>query len=202
MSSANRQGDDQGYFQISVRGTEGDNLPLEEVTKFLYEFNLLYEMSRLVVDPRYEAYKITQATSSRVVNRLWVNDKLYLEKLSVNSPLDLNLILNATEVALTAIGVVLTAVGLRQSRRGQRDNQVSFDRHEAGIQEPDNRATVLADAGIQLRLPPPDGDFREKLQIRKATKHFDREKTRLRENPVTVDEVTITYSRESQRRGH
>jgi hypothetical protein len=131
-----------------------------------------------------------------------VNDKLYLEKLSVNSPLDLNLILNATEVALTAIGVVLTAVGLRQSRRGQRDNQVSFDRHEAGIQEPDNRATVLADAGIQLRLPPPDGDFREKLQIRKATKHFDREKTRLRENPVTVDEVTITYSRESQRRGH
>jgi hypothetical protein len=202
MSSANRQGDDQGYFRISVRGTEGDNLPLEEVTKFLYEFNLLYEMSRLVVDPRYEAYKITQATSSRVVNRLWVNDKLYLEKLSVNSPLDLNLILNATEVALTAIGVVLTAVGLRQSRRGQRDNQVSFDRHEAGIQEPDNRATVLADAGIQLRLPPPDGDFREKLQIRKATKHFDREKTRLRENPVTVDEVTITYSRESQRRGH
>lgn len=202
MSSANRQGDDQGYFRISVRGTEGDNLPLEEVTKFLYEFNLLYEMSRLVVDPRYEAYKITQATSSRVVNRLWVNDKLYLEKLSVNSPLDLNLILNATEVALTAIGVVLTAVGLRQSRRGQRDNQVSFDRHEAGIQEPDNRATVLADAGIQLRLPPPDGDFREKLQIRKATKHFDREKTRLRESPVTVDEVTITYSRESQRRGH
>jgi hypothetical protein len=202
MSSANRQGDDQGYFRISVRGTEGDNLPLEEVTKFLYEFNLLYEMSRLVVDPRYEAYKITQATSSRVVNRLWVNDKLYLEKLSVNSPLDLNLILNATEVALTAIGVALTAVGLRQSRRGQRDNQVSFDRHEAGIQEPDNRATVLADAGIQLRLPPPDGDFREKLQIRKATKHFDREKMRLRENPVTVDEVTITYSRESQRRGH
>jgi len=202
MASTNRQGDDQGYFQISVRGTEGDNLPLEEVTKFLYEFNLLYEMSRLVVDPRYEAYKITQATSSRVVNRLWVNDKLYLEKLSVNSPLDLNVILNATEVALTAIGVVLTAVGLRQSRRGQRDNQVSFDRHEAGIQEPDNRATVLADAGIQLRLPPPDGDFREKLQIRKATKHFDREKTRLRENPVTVDEVTITYSRESQRRGH
>lgn len=202
MASTNRQGDDQGYFQISVRGTEGDNLPLEEVTKFLYEFNLLYEMSRLVVDPRYETYKITQATSSRVVNRLWVNDKLYLEKLSVNSPLDLNLILNATEVALTAIGVVLTAVGLRQSRRGQRDNQVSFDRHEAGIQESDNRATVLADAGIQLRLPPPDGDFREKLQIRKATKHFDREKTRLRESPVTVDEVTITYSRESQRRGH
>lgn len=103
MASANRQGDDQGYFRISVRGTEGDNLPLEEVTKFLYEFNLLYEMSRLVVDPRYEAYKITQATSSRVVNRLWANDKLYLEKLSVNSPLDLNLILNATEVALTAI---------------------------------------------------------------------------------------------------
>jgi hypothetical protein len=202
MASANRQGDDQGYFQISVRGTEGGNLPLEEVTKFLYEFNLLYEMSRLVVDPRYEAYKITQATSSRVVNRLWANDKLYLEKLSVNSPLDLNLILNATEVALTAIGVVLTAIGLRQNRSSHRDNEVSFDRHEPGIQEPDNRAIVFADAGIQLRLPPPDGDFREKLQIRKATKHYDREEKRLQENPVSVDEVSIAYTRETQRRGH
>jgi hypothetical protein len=201
MASENRQGEEQGYFRISVRGTGGDNLPLEEVTKFLYEFNLLYEMSRLVVDPRYEAYKITQATSSRVVNRLWANDKLYLEKLSVNSPLDLNLILNATEVALTAIGVVLTAIGLRQNRSGHRDNAVSFDRHEPGIQEPDNRAIVFADAGIELRLPPPDEDFREKLQIRKATKHFEREQLRLRENPEKVEEVTITYTREKPRRG-
>ena len=201
MPTSNTQ-DDQGYFRIAIRGTEGENLPLEVVTKFLYEFNLLYEMSRLVVDPRYEAYKITQATSSRVVHRLWENDKLYLEKLRVNSPLDLNLVLNATEVGLTAIGVVLTAIGLRQNRSDRKNNELLFSRQDAGSPEQDNQEIVFADSGLQLRLPPPsDEGFREKLQIRKATKHFDRERSRLEESPERVEEVTITYTRERHRRG-
>lgn len=194
--------DDQGYFRIAIRGTEGENLPLEVVTKFLYEFNLLYEMSRLVVDPRYEAYKITQATSSRVVNRLWENDKLYLEKLRVNSPLDLNLVLNATQVGLAAINAVLTAISLRQNRSNRRDNEVLFSRQDADSPKQVNQEIVFTDSGLQLRLPPPpDENFREKLQIRRATKHFDRERSRLEESPVRVEEVTITYTRERQRRG-
>lgn len=199
MAPAKKQ-EDQGYFLISVQGTEGDNLPLEELTKFLYEFNLLYDMSRLIVDPQYETYKITQATSSRVVNRLRADDKLYVEKLSLNSPLDLNLLLNASGVALNAIGVVLNAIGLKRSSQGQGSSEISFSRKEAGSRKPDGPETVFADSGLELKLPPPNEDFLETLQIRKATKHYDREQSRLIGSPVHVEEVTITYTRETRRR--
>ena len=39
------EADNDGFFLISIRGSERDNLALEEVTRFLFEFNLLYEVS-------------------------------------------------------------------------------------------------------------------------------------------------------------
>ena len=196
MPNKNEGSVNQGVLGISIKATEHENLALEELTKFLYEFNLLYEISRLVVDPRYSDYSITQATSSRVVSRLEPQDKLGVQTLRLSSPLDLNLILNASEVALTAIGVVLTAIGLRQNANRPGDNKASFSRDVPSPVGSDDQAIVLADSGLQLRLPPPDGVMREKLEIRKATKHYERERKRLNENLVQVEEITITYSRE------
>jgi hypothetical protein len=158
-------------------------------------------MSRLVIDPLYEAYAISQATSSRVAKRLRAEDKFYVDKLSVNSPLDLIVVLTASQVALGVLSVVLQGIGLRQNRNNRPENEVSFDRRELGNPEQGSREIVLADAGVQLTIPSFEGSFREKLQVHKATKHYDRTLKRVEESPVRVEEVTISYTREARRRG-
>ena len=42
---------DFGYFEMRLRGREDDYPTLLEISSFLYDFNLIYEFSRLATDP-------------------------------------------------------------------------------------------------------------------------------------------------------
>lgn len=54
-----------GRFVLRIRGKEPPEPTLLDVTSFLYDFNLLYEISRLALDPRYEQYRFSRYTYFR-----------------------------------------------------------------------------------------------------------------------------------------
>jgi len=98
-----------GFFQIALRGEEGDYPALSDVAYFLYNVNVLYEFSRLIVDPKYEGYRFSNRSSNRHVTRILPADQLDVQSLRVQSPILLTVVLLATPVSATAIWVLSQA---------------------------------------------------------------------------------------------
>jgi len=189
LSSDNQQ----GVYLISLKGNETATLSLENLSQFLYEFNVLYEMVRIVVDPAYEDFQITQWTSARTRNRLKEYDKLQVTSFSINSPLNLKLKLNASKakIGLRAIEIVITAIGLFPIHQGHPKEIEGSSRTQYV------RQSIAAPNSVKIELTETnDAHIKESLEIRQATKHFEREKKRLSHSPLQIDEVTITYTRE------
>ena len=60
---------------------------LISISSYLYDFNLLYEFSRLVVDPKYEGYKFSRFSGYRNAKRVLPDDRLEIESVSIESPI-------------------------------------------------------------------------------------------------------------------
>ena len=103
MPKDNETLSDTGYFQLALRGQEGDYPTLGEITAFLYNFNVLYEFSRLSVDPGYSDHPINQNTANRTVKRIFPKDQLVLQSLSVQSPIALIAAVSAGFATVTTL---------------------------------------------------------------------------------------------------
>ena len=66
---------------------------LIEVTNFLYDFNMLYEINRLALDKKYEDFKFSHFTYFRKGRPLNSEDRLRVSKLKEESPLCLESII-------------------------------------------------------------------------------------------------------------
>src|SRR3989442_11733767 len=101
------QTSDFGYFQIALLGKEDDYPSLIDISSFLYDFNLLYEFSRIVVDPRYAGYRFSRYSTYRNARRISSADRLEIERLRVESPIELITIVAAVPVAAGALWVLV-----------------------------------------------------------------------------------------------
>src|SRR5271169_907439 len=98
-----------GYFRIALSGEEGDYPALIDISSYLYDFNLLYEFSRLVVDPKYEGYKFSRFTGYRNAKRVLPDDRLEIESLRIESPIELVTIIAAVPAAAMTLWVLAQA---------------------------------------------------------------------------------------------
>src|SRR5205823_2388579 len=81
-----------------------------DIVNFLWDFNLLYETSRLVVDPRYASFRFTHYVYTRHGRPLRQADRLRLVELRQESPLKLKTIVGVTAGAAAVLwGLVQTA---------------------------------------------------------------------------------------------
>jgi hypothetical protein len=74
---------------------------LNDINYFLHDLNLLYELTRVLLDPKYENVRITQHFEYRNHKRIDREDQLTVARISKQSPLDVSLGLN---VAFGAFG--------------------------------------------------------------------------------------------------
>lgn len=68
--------------EIVIRGTDAPDPTLLDVTSFLYDLNLVYEIGRLATDPRYEDYQFSPYTLFRDGRPLRYNERLIVQKLT------------------------------------------------------------------------------------------------------------------------
>jgi len=97
--------------QIALRGDEDQFPMLLDVSSFLYDFNLLYEFTRIKLDDRYSHYRFSQHSWSRKNRPIRDEDRLRVVHLRLGSPIDLVAVVKATSEAIVAVGGLLTIAG-------------------------------------------------------------------------------------------
>jgi len=106
MDSINRPTYDirqRPHLLIAVTGSEESEPPVRDVSAFLYDLNLLYEIARLATDPSYRHYTFSFRVWTRNNRPLSAQDQLIVHKLRLESPFDLSLLLPFVPKAVEAI---------------------------------------------------------------------------------------------------
>jgi hypothetical protein len=174
-----------GYFELTVRGAEREYPALIDVTSFLYDWNLLYEFSRIVVDPRYADFKFSRFSAYRGAKRIRAEDRLEVQRLRVESPIELITIVAAVPAAATTLWVMTQLF----------EKIVNFPLNRKLLELQRDKLRRELHAGhdnVQADLPESDATFRERLRIREADHYFNRVERHLNDSPVRVKELEIT----------
>jgi hypothetical protein len=180
---------DLGYFRIALRGEEGDYPALINISSYLYDINLLYEFSRLVVDPIYQGYKFSRFSGYRNAKRLLPDDRLELESLRIESPIAMIAIVVALPAAAGALWAFTQAF--------EKIANFNINRDILKLQRENLRKELQATPAIlPPKLPDTDEAFRERLHSREADYYFGRVEQHLRDNLVRVKEIEVTHVRE------
>jgi hypothetical protein len=174
-----------GYFELAVRGAEREYPTLIDVSSFLYDWNLLYEFSRIVVDPRYADFKFSRFSVDRGAKRIRPEDRLEVQRLRVESPIELITIVAAVSAVATTLWVMTQTV--------EKIANFRLNREHLELQRDKLRKELHAGHdNVQAYLSEGDATFREQLRIREADRYFNRVERRLDDSPVRVKELEIT----------
>src|SRR5215472_13272965 len=151
-------------FSLQLSGDERDDFPaLSEVAYFLNDLNLLYEYTRLLVDPKYENYRFSKRSSERNAGRISWEDQLYVRQISKQSPIALGLILKETAIAVPIIWIFTQTLDKIWNWRVDRDIKLM------------QREKLRMELAGTSPMPLPEMDEREILHLRKrrrATMYF------------------------------
>jgi hypothetical protein len=179
---------DFGFFQIDVHCKDGDYPSLSGIAYFLHDFNLLYEFSRIVEDPKYRDYRFSRFSVYRNRRRIDPNDQLVVRRLTRESPLEFIAAVAALPAAATAIWVLV------QTFEKIWNMPVNHDILKL------NREKLKRELEGQTNAPPlsegSEHRFREQLRYREAEYFYERIEHHLADNLIRVAEIDVTYTRE------
>jgi hypothetical protein len=178
-----------GYFQIAIRGEENHYPALIDVSSFLYDLNLLYEFSRIVIDPQYAQRTLSSFSGYRNSKRVHPEDRLELQSLRIESPFELITIVAAAPAAAMTLWVLAQAL----------EKVVNFplNREILKLQRDKLRKELQSTPDNEPQeMPESDERFREQLHIREVDGYFGRVEQRLHDSPVQVREIEVVYVRE------
>jgi len=179
-----------GYYQIELRTNDGDNYPaLTDISYFLHDFNLFYEFTRVIADPKYRNYHFSRFFTYRNRRRIDEPDQLSVERLSKESPL---LIIVAVAALPSAAGTIWALVQIFEKIANLGLNReilkLNRDKLRRELQEPHSGPIGVSQNG--------DVTFREQIHIREAEYIYERIERHLGENPIRIREIEVTYTRQ------
>lgn len=180
-----------GYFLFELRATEADEYPsLADVHYFLHDLNLLYELVRVVADPKYRHYEFSRFFAYRNRQRIDPDDQLRIERLRQESPLDVVVVVAALPAAATTIWIVIQILEKLWNMTLNREIlKLNREKLRRELEQP--RAEAPAKPGLMQ-----EAAFREEVTIREAEYTLDRIEAHLSENPIRIREIEVTYVRE------
>ena len=171
------------YYQIDLQSQEEKTLSLLDISAFLYDFTLAYEISRLITDPRYEHIKLSPFILFRNAFRIAEEDRMFVRRLRLESPFDLSVIILAVPSAIGAFWVMVQIcekvsnwpLNRRKLRaeveKLERENDEAAPAHRSVIWDPDQ--------------------FNVELHRRNGERAYDTVIKRLSKSPVIVVNLEI-----------
>ena len=170
------------YLRFAVTADAEDNPTLLNISSFLYDFNLLYEITRLALDPKYSEFAFADFVWFRQGRPLEDQDRLRVDRIRLESPLELvAAIILAGNGAIAAVwGVVQIVEKVSNARLNRRKLEAEVAKLEGG---------QLASA----RLPSVDDkqEIRRLLRIREAERFYERTAGRLEASSVRIKTVDV-----------
>ena len=91
------------YIRVHLIGTEESFPTLQEVTNFLYDINVTYDLLRLATDAKYLDFKFSHNAFFRRGRPLEEEDRLQVDELRLASPIDLVGVVLGVPVAVAAV---------------------------------------------------------------------------------------------------
>jgi hypothetical protein len=182
---------DYGFYRLEFRaGGEDDYPAFPDISYFLHDLNLLYEFSRIIVDPKYREYRFSRFFAYRNRRRIDANDQLRIERLSQESPLYIATVVAALPVTAATIWIGVQIFEKIANFRLNRDIlRLNRDKLRKELAQP------LAQGQTDVRQMTEDS-FREQVRIREAEYIYTRIENHLQENPIHIREIEVTYTRE------
>lgn len=157
---------------------------LEDFVYFLEDLNRLYEFTRLIFDRKYEGYKFSRASMTRVDWGLSADDRLHVYRITQESPVTLILTIGAVPSAATTIFVLIQIIEKIYNFRVD---------HEIRMLQRDKLKKELTTSNI----PPPFPDERtikKQISSRRATRYMRDVEEKIAANPIRVVEFEVeTY---------
>lgn len=127
------------YFLIGLRAQEKktERPNLLDLTAFLYDFNMLYELNRLALDPFYEKVSFSDRIYLRYGRPLQDIDRLKVKSLSEKSPLSAELILGITSVLLAIPSAIYSTICILEkiSKKRNDDDKLIKSIEKTNIKE-------------------------------------------------------------------
>lgn len=180
------------YFRIRLTGGEESFPSLLEVSSFLYDFNLLYEISRLATDPTYRDFNFSRFVFYRRGRPLEERDRLYLQSLSLGSPI---VIVGVVTAVVTGVGGVWGIVQVVEKITNAPLNRRKLKAEVEKLERENKEAAALS-----ADLVPEEEEFRKVLRIREAEHFYDNVAGRLERSSVRIKELEIEVVQPNQKR--
>lgn len=133
---------EQPHFWIYLRAEEERFPLLNDMYTFLHDFNLIYEISRVSTDPNYN-FSLSELSYSREEGfkiHMRDEDRLHVESMSKQSPLELTTLVVAVPAAVGAIWglvqIVEKVVNFRLNRKKLKEEVMKLERENKQIIPP------------------------------------------------------------------
>jgi len=206
---------------ISIKAAERGEVQLRDTVNFLWDFNLLYEISRLALDPKYRDFRITPHVFQRNGRPLWPEDRLRLIELSAQSPLKLRIALAAVPVAAATLWTVVqtaqtisnwplqrekleaevlkTQLEVEKLHRELRPHILIEDRKQLAAKTEKEGAVRVPKKIVRGRRPRSEiAKINRRLRMREAQHEIEAVTKRLERSPVKIEDVAIEIVSEDE----
>jgi hypothetical protein len=182
--------------RIHLVGVDGGAPELRDVSEFLYDLNVLYEVGLIIFAPEYAHVRVDRHIRYRGARRINAHDLLRVETLRVASPLDLNAWV--TGIGAAAVGVWALVQSIREIgnlpsnwRRARLDEAKVRAELEKLLRENAEAAESSAKKQPILTLPEPP-ELRYRLRKREAEGAYEYVRTRVQNASIQIDELDVS----------
>jgi len=179
--------------RVLIRAHQPEPPNASEVGLFVFDFDSLYELVRLSVDPKYADFNFTRFALYRNAKRVDADDKMYVRLLRLASPLEMASTIAVYAGAAASVSATLWVL----VQAFERMYNLKLNREKLQLEIQKLKRDLSADS---KDLMEPDAiDVMETLEERGAREYLETVEKRLARSAIQIEEVIIEIALKGQR---
>jgi hypothetical protein len=176
--------------QVIIRANQTDPPNVSEVGLFVFDFDSLYELARLSVDPKYADFNFTRFALYRNARRVDSRDKMYVDLLKLASPLEMASAIAVYAGAAASISATLWVL----VQAFERIYNLKLNREKLQLEIQKLKRDLDPDANDFIEPDPVE--VMDQLEERGAREYIEMVEKRLFRSSIQIEEVIVEVAME------